>query len=75
MAISLLCWLVIIPDNVVMSFILIGLTNTMFDIVIHLHSQVYFDVIEGLKMNAESLCKNMEEHGVLVMPESSSRYE
>ncbi|KAJ4719735.1 putative L-allo-threonine aldolase [Melia azedarach] len=34
---------------------------------------VYFDVIEGLKMNAESLCKNMEEHGVLVMPESSSR--
>ncbi|XVE62738.1 hypothetical protein DITRI_Ditri06bG0143100 [Diplodiscus trichospermus] len=34
---------------------------------------IYFDVVEGSKITAEKLCKNLEEHGVLVMPEGPSR--
>ncbi|KAK9291791.1 hypothetical protein L1049_019741 [Liquidambar formosana] len=34
---------------------------------------VYFDIVEGSNITAEKLCKNLEEHGILVMPESSSK--
>ncbi|KAK3200748.1 hypothetical protein Dsin_024163 [Dipteronia sinensis] len=34
---------------------------------------VYFDIVEGSKIKAETLCKNLEEHGVLLLPRSSSR--
>ncbi|KAL5770564.1 hypothetical protein ACOSP7_014718 [Xanthoceras sorbifolium] len=34
---------------------------------------VYFDIVEGSKIKAESLCKTLEEHGVLLMSEGSSR--
>ncbi|XVE89990.1 hypothetical protein DITRI_Ditri20bG0041200 [Diplodiscus trichospermus] len=34
---------------------------------------IYFDVVEGSKITAEKLYKNLEEHGVLVMPEGPSR--
>ncbi|KAJ6360011.1 hypothetical protein OIU77_004090 [Salix suchowensis] len=31
---------------------------------------IYFDVVEGAKITAETLCKNLEQHGILVMQES-----
>ncbi|XVF31016.1 hypothetical protein REPUB_Repub16aG0109100 [Reevesia pubescens] len=34
---------------------------------------IYFDIEEGSKFTAEKLYKNLEEHGVLVMPEGPSR--
>jgi hypothetical protein len=46
---------------------------------IHLHSfiilfdQIFFDVVEGAKITAEKLCKNLEQHGILVMQESPVR--
>ncbi|KAG8649774.1 probable low-specificity L-threonine aldolase 1 [Manihot esculenta] len=30
---------------------------------------IYLDIVEGSKFTAENLCKNLEEHGVLVMQE------
>lgn len=33
---------------------------------------LYFDVVEGSYTTVEKLCKNLEEHGILVLPESSS---
>jgi hypothetical protein len=46
---------------------------------VHLHSfiilfdQIFFDVVEGAKITAEKLCKNLEQHGILVMQESPVR--
>ncbi|PSS05013.1 Low-specificity L-threonine aldolase [Actinidia chinensis var. chinensis] len=34
---------------------------------------VYFDILEGANITSQELCKNVEEHGILLMPESSSR--
>ncbi|KAL6977002.1 putative low-specificity L-threonine aldolase 1 [Sarracenia purpurea var. burkii] len=34
---------------------------------------VYFEVIEGANITVEKFCKYLEEHGILVMPESSSK--
>ncbi|KAJ9682475.1 hypothetical protein PVL29_018404 [Vitis rotundifolia] len=34
---------------------------------------VYFEIVEGSNITAEKLCKYLQEHGVLIMPESSSR--
>nr|CAN82414.1 hypothetical protein VITISV_039151 [Vitis vinifera] len=34
---------------------------------------VYFEIVEGSNITAEKLCKYLQEHGVLMMPESSSR--
>ncbi|KAK6232935.1 Aromatic amino acid beta-eliminating lyase/threonine aldolase - like 1 [Theobroma cacao] len=34
---------------------------------------IYFDIVEGSKLTAEKLYKNLEEHGVLVMPEGPAR--
>lgn len=34
---------------------------------------IFIDIEEGSKMTAEKLCKNLEEHGIVVMRESSSR--
>lgn len=34
---------------------------------------VYFDIVKGLTITAPKLCKDLEEHGILVIPESSSR--
>ncbi|XP_007030421.2 PREDICTED: probable low-specificity L-threonine aldolase 1 [Theobroma cacao] len=34
---------------------------------------IYFDIAEGSKLTAEKLYKNLEEHGVLVMPEGPAR--
>ncbi|CAK7341119.1 unnamed protein product [Dovyalis caffra] len=31
---------------------------------------IFFDVVEGAKLTAEKLCKNLEQHGVLLMQES-----
>lgn len=35
---------------------------------------VYFDIVEGSNITEAKLCKYLEEHGVLVMPESSVRF-
>ncbi|KAL5566872.1 hypothetical protein UlMin_030036 [Ulmus minor] len=35
---------------------------------------IYIDIVEGSKMTVEKLCKKLEEHGIFVMPESSSRF-
>ncbi|KAK3418291.1 hypothetical protein EUGRSUZ_H04236 [Eucalyptus grandis] len=34
---------------------------------------IYFDINEGSNMTVQKLCKNLEEHGILVMPETSTR--
>ncbi|KAF5948161.1 hypothetical protein HYC85_014118 [Camellia sinensis] len=34
---------------------------------------VYFDILEGANITTQKLSKNLEEHGILVMPESSTR--
>lgn len=34
---------------------------------------VFFDILEGANITAPNLSKNLEEHGILVLPESSSR--
>ncbi|KAJ6854711.1 hypothetical protein NC651_039612 [Populus alba x Populus x berolinensis] len=34
---------------------------------------IFFDVVEGAKITAEKLCKNLEQHGILVMQESLVR--
>ncbi|KAL9381850.1 hypothetical protein Peur_024885 [Populus x canadensis] len=34
---------------------------------------IFFDVVEGAKITAEKLCKNLEQHGILVMQESPVR--
>ncbi|GAB2277624.1 Putative low-specificity L-threonine aldolase 1 [Dionaea muscipula] len=34
---------------------------------------VYFDILESTNVTAKQLCKMLEEHGILVIPESSSR--
>ncbi|KAJ0080305.1 hypothetical protein Patl1_23179 [Pistacia atlantica] len=34
---------------------------------------LYFEIEEGAKIKGDNLCKNLEERGVLVMPESLSR--
>ncbi|THF96424.1 hypothetical protein TEA_009667 [Camellia sinensis var. sinensis] len=34
---------------------------------------LYFDILEGTNITAPKLCKNLEEHGILVIPESLSR--
>ncbi|XP_048139053.1 low-specificity L-threonine aldolase 1-like [Rhodamnia argentea] len=34
---------------------------------------IYFDINKGLNMTVQKLCKNLEEHGILVMPETSTR--
>ncbi|KAL7252645.1 hypothetical protein ACSBR1_007251 [Camellia fascicularis] len=34
---------------------------------------LYFDILEGTNITALKLCKNLEEHGILVIPESLSR--
>ncbi|XP_057470523.1 low-specificity L-threonine aldolase 1-like isoform X1 [Actinidia eriantha] len=34
---------------------------------------VYFDITEGANITSQELCKSVEEHGILLMPESSSR--
>ncbi|CAL5364991.1 unnamed protein product [Camellia sinensis] len=34
---------------------------------------LYFDILEGTNITALKLCKNLEEHGILVMPKSSFR--
>ncbi|KAL7215501.1 hypothetical protein ACSBR1_027630 [Camellia fascicularis] len=34
---------------------------------------VYFDILEGANITTQKLRKNLEEHGILVMPESSTR--
>ncbi|GLT95114.1 hypothetical protein SLE2022_128160 [Rubroshorea leprosula] len=34
---------------------------------------IFIDIVEGSKITGEKLCKNLGEHGVLVMPETSSR--
>lgn len=31
---------------------------------------IFFDVVEGAKITAEKLCKNLEQHGILIMQES-----
>uniref|UniRef100_A0A6N2KI75 Aromatic amino acid beta-eliminating lyase/threonine aldolase domain-containing protein n=1 Tax=Salix viminalis TaxID=40686 RepID=A0A6N2KI75_SALVM len=31
---------------------------------------IFFNVVEGAKLTAEKLCKNLEQHGILVMQES-----
>lgn len=36
--------------------------------------QVFIDIEESSKMTAERLCKYLEQHGVFVMEESSSRF-
>lgn len=33
---------------------------------------IYFDIVEGANITVEKLCKNLEAHGILIMPESSS---
>ncbi|XP_058214328.1 low-specificity L-threonine aldolase 1-like [Rhododendron vialii] len=33
---------------------------------------IFFDILEGANITAPKLCKNLEEHGILVFPESSS---
>ncbi|KAL5990571.1 putative low-specificity L-threonine aldolase 1 [Asimina triloba] len=33
---------------------------------------LYFDIVEGSNIKAENLCKVLEEHGILVLPVSSS---
>ncbi|KAL7228390.1 hypothetical protein ACSBR2_007165 [Camellia fascicularis] len=33
---------------------------------------LYFDILEGTNITALKLCKNLEEHGILVIPESLS---
>lgn len=40
---------------------------------INMHCQVYFEITEDSKLDAACLLKKLEEHGVLVMPESSTR--
>lgn len=39
-----------------------------------MHCQVYFEITEDSKLDAACLLKKLEEHGVLVMSESSRRY-
>ncbi|PKI32155.1 probable low-specificity L-threonine aldolase 1 [Punica granatum] len=34
---------------------------------------IYFDIEEGFHMTVPKLCKKLEEHGILVMPETASR--
>ncbi|XP_011036295.1 PREDICTED: probable low-specificity L-threonine aldolase 1 [Populus euphratica] len=34
---------------------------------------IFFDIVEGAKITAEKLCKNLEHHGILVMQESPVR--
>ncbi|KAI8005905.1 putative low-specificity L-threonine aldolase 1 [Camellia lanceoleosa] len=34
---------------------------------------VYFDILEGANITTQKLSKNLEKHGILVMPESSTR--
>ncbi|KAK9292371.1 hypothetical protein L1049_020338 [Liquidambar formosana] len=34
---------------------------------------LYCDIVEGSNITAEKLCKNLEEHGILVRPRSSSK--
>ncbi|GAB2273087.1 hypothetical protein Dimus_007893 [Dionaea muscipula] len=34
---------------------------------------VYFDILESTNVMAKQLCKMLEEHGILVIPESSSK--
>ncbi|XP_030472210.1 low-specificity L-threonine aldolase 1 [Syzygium oleosum] len=34
---------------------------------------LYFDINEGSNMTVQKLCKNLEEHGILMMPETSTR--
>lgn len=37
------------------------------------HDQIFFDIDESSKLTAEELCNYLEEHGIHVMQESSSR--
>ncbi|XAR53581.1 L-threonine aldolase [Bertholletia excelsa] len=34
---------------------------------------IYIDILEGANITAQKLCKNLEEHGILMIPESSLR--
>ncbi|KAI8556219.1 hypothetical protein RHMOL_Rhmol05G0235200 [Rhododendron molle] len=34
---------------------------------------IFFDILERANITAPKLCENLEEHGILVLPESSSR--
>lgn len=42
-------------------------------ILIWFFEQVYFEILEGSNITALKLGKIMEEHGILLMPDSSSR--
>ncbi|KAL5566879.1 hypothetical protein UlMin_030043 [Ulmus minor] len=35
---------------------------------------VFIDIVEGSKMTTEKLCKKLEEHGIFVLAQSSSRF-
>jgi hypothetical protein len=62
---------------------IVSITNIFFcfplfsvsvQLLIYVLSWIYFEIEESSKFIAEKLCKYLEEHGILVMSESSSRF-